>query len=156
MDPRDRRCAGARHDRRDADERFASAMRPTALRSIAGIPPFHVARELLRRVQADCAVEIDGNAYSVPWRLIGERVRATVTDGIGAHLPRRQRGRRSPSVARAHGSASVDPSATSLGLAGSQAEPIRGTSGRASSDGPMPSTLLRPLGEYEALLGGGF
>jgi transposase len=49
------------------------------LRSIAGIPPFHVARELIRRVQADCAVEIDGNAYSVPWRLIGEMVRATIT-----------------------------------------------------------------------------
>ena len=55
-----------------------------ALKSIAGIPPFHVARELIRRVQADCAVEIDGNAYSVPWRLIGETVRATVMDGTCA------------------------------------------------------------------------
>jgi transposase len=36
-----------------------------ALKPIAGIPPFYVARELIRRVQADCAVEIDGNAYSV-------------------------------------------------------------------------------------------
>jgi hypothetical protein len=26
-------------------------------------------------------VEIDGNAYSVPWRLIGEMVRATIMDG---------------------------------------------------------------------------
>ncbi|MCA1458959.1 hypothetical protein I6F35_38590 [Bradyrhizobium sp. BRP22] len=33
-------------------------------------------------VQADCAVEIDGNAYSVPWRLIGEAVRATFADGV--------------------------------------------------------------------------
>ena len=40
------------------------------------------ARDLLRRVGADCAVEVDGNAYSVPWRLIGERVRVTV--GAGA------------------------------------------------------------------------
>ena len=55
-----------------------------ALKSIAGIPPFHVARELIRRVQADCAVEINGNAYSVPWRLIGETVRATVMDGTCA------------------------------------------------------------------------
>ena len=27
-------------------------------------------------------MEIDGNAYSVPWRLIGETVRATISDGI--------------------------------------------------------------------------
>jgi hypothetical protein len=27
-------------------------------------------------------VEIDGNAYSVPWRLIGEAVRATIMDGM--------------------------------------------------------------------------
>jgi hypothetical protein len=46
------------------------------------MPPFQAARELIRRVQTDCAVEIDGNAYSVPWRLIGETVRATVVDGI--------------------------------------------------------------------------
>jgi hypothetical protein len=41
-----------------------------ALKPIVGMPPFHVARDLIRRVRADCAVEIDGNAYSVPWRLI--------------------------------------------------------------------------------------
>jgi transposase len=45
------------------------------LRSIASIPPFAMGRELIRKVQADCAIEVDGNAYSVPWRLIGERVR---------------------------------------------------------------------------------
>jgi IstB-like ATP binding protein len=33
-------------------------------------------------VQADCAIEIDGSAYSVPWRLIGETVRATIVDGM--------------------------------------------------------------------------
>ena len=62
-------------------ERFRRA-ELRALKSVAGIPPFHAARELIRRVQADCAVEIDGNAYSVPWRLIGETVRATISDGI--------------------------------------------------------------------------
>ena len=51
-----------------------------ALKPIAGIPPFQAVRELVRRVQSDCAVEIDGNAYSVPWRLIGEMVRATIMD----------------------------------------------------------------------------
>jgi hypothetical protein len=62
-------------------ERFQCA-EAKALKPVAGIPPFDVARELIRRVQADCAVEIDGNAYSVLWRLIGETVRATVMDGV--------------------------------------------------------------------------
>jgi hypothetical protein len=52
-----------------------------ALKPIAGMPPFQAARELIRRVQSDCAIEIDGSAYSVPWRLIGETVRATIMDG---------------------------------------------------------------------------
>ena len=51
------------------------------LQPLAGIPPFITARDLVRRVGADCAVEIDGNAYSVPWRLVGERVRVTVGGG---------------------------------------------------------------------------
>jgi hypothetical protein len=33
-----------------------------------------MARELSRRVGVACAVEVDGNAFSVPWRLIGESV----------------------------------------------------------------------------------
>ena len=49
------------------------------LRSVDGIPPFHAARELTRIVQGDCSVEVDASAYSVPWRLVGERVRVTVT-----------------------------------------------------------------------------
>ena len=38
-------------------------------------------RELTRIVSNDCAVEIDTNSYSVPWRLIGERVAVTVAAG---------------------------------------------------------------------------
>ncbi|MBV9153782.1 MAG: hypothetical protein JO204_18610 [Alphaproteobacteria bacterium] len=33
-------------------------------------------------MQADCAIEVDGNAYSVRWRLIGERVRVTLAGGM--------------------------------------------------------------------------
>jgi len=62
-------------------ERFRRA-EAMALRSIAGIPPFAVNRELVRKVQADCAIEVDGNAYSVPWRLIGETVRVTLAGGL--------------------------------------------------------------------------
>jgi hypothetical protein len=53
----------------------------SALRPLAGTPPFISARDLVRRVGADCAIEVDGNAYSVPWRLIDERVRVTVGGG---------------------------------------------------------------------------
>jgi transposase len=59
-------------------ERFERA-EAAAMRSIAGIPPFTARRELVRKVQPDCAIEVDGNAYSVPWRLIGEKARVTVT-----------------------------------------------------------------------------
>ena len=58
-------------------ERFRRA-EAGVLRSIAGVPPFATARELVRKVQADCVVEVDSNAYSVPWRLIGESVRVMV------------------------------------------------------------------------------
>jgi hypothetical protein len=40
-----------------------------------------LAAAALRRVQADCAIEIDTNACSVPWRLIGETVRVVVAGG---------------------------------------------------------------------------
>ena len=55
---------------------------PQALRPIAGTPPFTTARDLMRRVGADCAVAVDGNAHSVPWRLIGEQVRVTIGNEI--------------------------------------------------------------------------
>ncbi|MFC0202645.1 IS21 family transposase, partial [Paracoccus rhizosphaerae] len=41
------------------------------LRPAAGTPPFLASRELVRKVTSDCSVEVDGNAYSVPWTLIG-------------------------------------------------------------------------------------
>jgi hypothetical protein len=133
-------------------ERFRRA-EATALKSIAGIPPFHAARELIRRVQADCAVEIDGNAYSVPWRLISETVRATIPDGI---------------VRIYHGSQEVAVHATCAGRRQRAIDPahFQGVAGfRASCARPaalavsaasLPAGLLRSLTEYEALLGGGF
>ena len=51
------------------------------LRPCAGRPPFGQLRDLIRTVHADCAVVVDTNAYSVPWRLIGERVRVVVNGG---------------------------------------------------------------------------
>jgi hypothetical protein len=51
------------------------------LKAIDGRPPFRQVRELTRQVQADCAIEVGANSYSVPWRLIGESVQVVVADG---------------------------------------------------------------------------
>jgi transposase len=127
-------------------ERFRRA-EAKALRSIAGVPPYHVARELIRRVQADCAVEIDGNAYSVPWRLIGETVRATVMGGM---------------VRIHHGTQEVAVHTVCSGRRQRAVDPahfeglIGFTRDLASSLATLPPALLRSLGEYEALVGGSF
>jgi hypothetical protein len=124
-----------------------------ALKPIAGIPPFRTTRELIRRVGSDCTVEVDGNAYSAPWRLIGEAVRVTVTDALvrihhGAHevavhcvlSGRRQR--------------ATDP-AHYEGVAGANG-PAAVITSAAEPEATAASSLLRPLDEYESLVGGGF
>jgi hypothetical protein len=47
----------------------------------------------VRKVQADCAIEVDGNAYSVPWRLIGETLRFTIAGERMRVSLRRERSR---------------------------------------------------------------
>jgi hypothetical protein len=75
-----------------------------APKPLAGRPPPELVRvgqmrELVRRIQADCAIEVDGNSGSVPWRLIGESVQV-VADGrvrvVRPHRPWRRRWRRTP------------------------------------------------------------
>jgi hypothetical protein len=51
------------------------------LKPLGGRTLFGSLRELSRVVGNDCAVEIDTNSYSVPWRLIGELVAVTVAAG---------------------------------------------------------------------------
>lgn len=116
--------------------------------------PFLVARELSRRVGPDCAVELDTNAYSVPWRLIGERVRVLVTAetvrithaGVEVACHRRSAGRRGRIVERAH----FD------GVAGAAGRAIRAEAETAldASAAVPTAALLRPLSEYEAVAGG--
>ena len=122
-----------------------------ALKPLPGHGPFLAARELSRRVGPDCAVELDTNAYSVPWRLIGERVRVLVTAetvrvthaGIEVALHRRSAGRRGRIVDRSH----FD------GVAGAAGRVIRQDA--VVDDAPMVMpALLRPLAEYEAVAGG--
>jgi transposase len=117
--------------------------------------PFGTLRDLTRIVGNDCAIEIDTNSYSVPWRLIGERVAITVAAGevrirhgrneVGVH--KQASGRRQRVVDRAH----LD------GVAGGNGAVCRGERGAPPVPDPSPpSSLLRPLTEYEAVAGGRF
>ncbi len=119
------------------------------LKPLAGRATFGTLRELTRIVGHDCTVEVDANSYSVPWRLIGERVAVTVAAGVvrirsgatevAAH-PQAE-GRRRRVVDRAH-------------LAGVAAD-----GGARPLAGPVetpPPSLLRPLADYQALIGGAF
>jgi transposase len=129
-------------------ERFRRA-EARALQPIAGIPPFAVARELVRKVQGDCAIEIDGNTYSVPWRLIGESVRVTLADG---------------QLRVTHAGQEVAVHQRCTGRFERRIDPLHftGVVGFRSKAAVVPAPaadaadpeLLRPLIEYERLVGG--
>ncbi len=128
-------------------ERFAAEAGTP--RPLAGRAPFGQLRDLVRKVQADCAIDLDANSYSVPWRRIGESVRVVVPAGrvIIRHAGRvvadhsQCQGRRQRVVDRAH----------FVGVAGAEG-PVR----TAAPVGIAPSALLRPRAEYEAVVGGGW
>lgn len=119
-----------------------------ALRPLGGRAPFGQLRDLVRKVRPDCAIDLDTNSYSVPWRLVGETVQVVVLAGrvivrhageVVADHPvcdgRRQR--------------IVDP-AHLTGLVGT------GSFHAVASPPISAPVLLRPLAEYEALVGGGW
>jgi transposase len=129
-----------------------------ALRSLAGCTPFQIQRELVRRVQTDCCVELDTNHYSVPWRFIGRRVRVEHVQGqvrivhAGQELARH---------AEAHGRRQwvINPEHLD-GIVRSRADLERLAAGAEAETGPAAPAhvalyeLLRPLSEYEAFAGG--
>lgn len=125
-------------------ERFAEEA--DALRPLGGRAPFGQLRDLVRKVQADCAIDLDTNSYSVPWRLIGESVQVVVLGGrvVVRHAGQVVAdhsicaGRRQRIVDREH-------------LVG-----VVGANGPVRSVAPPAPALLRPLAEYEALVGGGW
>lgn len=134
-------------------ERFRR-VEAAALRPLDGRPSFQRVRELVRKVHSDCCVEIDENAYSVPWRLIGERVRVLVAGGrITIEHGNRTVARHSEHPGRRH--RSVDPAHLD-GVVGAP----RVTTSTTLAGPPLPAVpdgeLLRPLAEYEALVGGGW
>ena len=114
-----------------------------ALRPLDGRPPFRQIRELPRRVHTDGFVDVDTNRYSVPWRLIGATVTVRVSNGqvhvfqAGAEVARHaeRRGRRERVIDADH----------RVGLLSVSQPPA-----------PPPAELLRPLSEYEQVIGGGW
>jgi transposase len=122
------------------------------LQPLGAIAPFVTLRDLVRCVGADCAVAVDGNAYSVPWRLIGERVRVS----LGGDVVRIYHGARPVAVhAELKGRHGRVVDAAHLdGLVGSRERPAHRVP--FSPDAIAPSALLRPLTEYEAVAGGAF
>lgn len=124
-----------------------------ALRPIAGRSSFMAGREVVRKVQADCAIEVDGNSYSVPWRLIGERVRVTIA---ADHLRVSHGGREVAVHRRCPGRCErlVDPCHFE-GVVGFRSKAVMPNATSSVSPPPPPqSELLRPLIEYERLVGG--
>lgn len=114
------------------------------LRSVAGLVPFVQVRELVRRVNAEGCIELDTNAYSVPWRLIGEVVSVVVSEAV---------------VSVHHGGEEVARHAQLAGSRGRQIERSHLMGGAApapATEAPATDALLRPLAEYEALVGGGW
>jgi transposase len=126
-----------------------------ALKPLADRPPFRACRTLERRVRNDCAVEVDGNAYSVPWRLIGERVEVIVAAGqvrvrhgtyeVAVHTL--ADGRRQRVIDAAH--------LVGVACAGGRTG-LAATAPLDPLEPPPAVPLQRPLAEYEALVGGGF
>ena len=123
----------------------------SALRPLDGRPPFCQVRELVRRVQADCAIAVDGNSYSVPWRLIGESVQVVVSGGqvrishagreVAVHAQTTGRRQRIVDPTHFHGVAGV-------------ARPVSVVVPPVTA--PAQPALLRPLAEYEQVVGGGW
>ena len=120
-----------------------------ALQPLGDRPPFQLTRELTRRVHADSGIEVDTNHYSVPWRLIGETVTVQVSVAqvpifhAGVEVARHPvgRGRCQRYVAPAH-------LAGVVGIA-TPTPPV-------AAELPVVPAWLRPLAEYDALVGGGW
>jgi transposase len=127
-----------------------------ALRALDGRPPFRQVRELVRKVQPDCSVEIDTNAYSVPWRLIGESVTVTLSDGhVRIHHAGRLVADHAESVGRKGRIVEAAHFQGVAGHAGAVRRPVPTGEAPPMVSPPAPE-LLRPLAEYERIAGGGW
>lgn len=123
-----------------------------ALKSLPAKAPFLQVRELTRRVHTDACIELDTNRYSVPWKLIGENVTVVVAErqvrvlyaGHEAACHAQSPLRRAMVIERSH-------------LAGIVGAGSVGVSWLPRTPPPppvIPAELLRPLEQYEQVLGG--
>jgi transposase len=120
-----------------------------------GKPPFYQIRELKRVVQADACVEVDTNFYSVPWKWIKKPVIVQVMD---------------QEVKIFHGSEELASHSISFGRRERLIDPnhLEGVIGvnwlnhkEDQSDSIITkkteqAEFLRPLSDYEAVIGGGW
>ena len=126
-----------------------------ALAPLLGRAPFLQVRELTRRVPSDACVEVDTNRYSVPWRLIGEHVTVVVSDGAVRVLHAGEE-----VACHAQSSAqrvSVIERSHLAGIVGAHRVGTTWLTRRHGAAAPPEAAngeLLRPLTEYEAVLGG--
>jgi hypothetical protein len=125
-----------------------------ALRPLQPRAPFLQVRELTRRVHSDACVELDTNRYSVPWRLIGESVTLSVADQqVRIYYASQEVARHAQTALRR---TSIVERAHLVGIVGAH---LVGREWPANPQEPpsqpaVPAELLRPLQEYEQLLGG--
>ena len=128
-------------------EREAAALKPLAAKA-----PFLQVRELTRRVHTDACIELDTNRYSVPWKLIGETVTVVVAERqvrvlyAGAEVACHAQSplRRASVLERSH----------LVGIVGAQLAGVTWLTRTSQAPPPVPAELLRPLEQYEAVLGG--
>lgn len=124
----------------------------TALKPLPTLAPFLQVRELIRRVHSDACVELDTNRYSVPWRLIGEAVTVVVADrqvrvlyaGQEVACHAQSPLRRATVIERSH----------LTGIVGAQRVGVTWLARPTELIPEVPAELLRPLEQYEAVLGG--
>src|SRR5215207_880307 len=138
-------------------ERFERDER-SALAPLAAKAPFLQVRELTRRVHSDACIELDTNRYSVPWKLIGGSVTVVAAERqvrvlyagqeIACHA--QNAGRRVTVIERAHLAGIVGANVVGVSWL---SRPSTDASLVALSTG-MSAELLRPLAEYESVLGG--
>lgn len=128
-------------------EREAAALKPLPAKA-----PFLQVRELSRRVHTDACIELDTNRYSVPWRLIGEAVTVIVAErqirvlyaGQEVACHAQSPLRRASVIDRRH----------LVGIVGAQCAGVSWLPRTPPPTPAIPAELLRPLEQYEAVLGG--
>jgi len=131
------------------------AAEAAALAPLAGRAPFVQVRELQRKVHNDACIEVDTCRYSVPWQWIGASMQVLIAAGTVTILHGGIEVARHPE-ASGRRQRRLDP-AHLAGIVGAPKESGRAdvapVASPATPVAPTPA-LLRPLSDYEAVIGG--